>query len=216
MVEMLGVLAIIAVLSVGGIAGYGKAMRMWNSYQQKEQITQLLHSFIRLRYELSNEKNASESQYNPIDILNALGEVPAGLLYTSGRFYDKSGNYYGGFYGSNCWKNAQDSNKETCSFQMNFNATLIKTNSALVPASEDLCENMVYAAKEIAQDVNNITTYWNNTKDDSDPTHWRGYTQGTPFNYNTLKTSTPLQIKEMCKQCKNHSSCTVSIHLKPN
>lgn len=32
---------------------------------------------------------------------------------------------------------------------MNFNATLIKTNSALVPASEDLCENMVYAPKKL-------------------------------------------------------------------
>ena len=29
MIEMLGVLAIIDVLSVGGIAGYGKARRMW-------------------------------------------------------------------------------------------------------------------------------------------------------------------------------------------
>ena len=49
MIEKLGVLAIIGVLSVGGIAGYGKAMRMWNTNQQKKQLTQLLHSLIRLR-----------------------------------------------------------------------------------------------------------------------------------------------------------------------
>ena len=216
MIEMLGVLAIIAVLSVGGIAGYGKAMRMWNSYLQKEQISQLLHSFIRLRYELGNDKTASKKQYNTADILNALGEVPDGLTYKSGGFYDKSGNFYGGYYGTNCWKNAQDSDEETCAFQMKFYADLIKADSSLIPTSEDLCENMVYAAKEIAQDIDNITTYWYNTKDDNDPTHWRGYTQGTPFNYKTIKTATPLQIKEMCKQCKNHSACTVSIHLKPN
>ena len=29
MIEMLGVLAIVGVLSVGGIAGYSKAMEMW-------------------------------------------------------------------------------------------------------------------------------------------------------------------------------------------
>ena len=216
MIEMLGVLAIIAVLSVGGIAGYGKAMRMWNSYLQKEQISQLLHSFIRLRYELGNDKTASKKRYNTADILNALGEVPDGLTYKSGGFYDKSGNFYGGVYGTGCWKNAQDSDEETCAFQMNFYADLIKADSSLIPTSEDLCENMVYAAKEIAQDIDNITTYWYNTKDDNDPTHWRGYTQWTPFNYETIKTATPLQIKEMCRQCKNHSACTVSIHLKPN
>lgn len=43
MIEMLGVLAIIGVLSVSGIAGYGKAMRMWNSNLQKEQLTQLFN-----------------------------------------------------------------------------------------------------------------------------------------------------------------------------
>ena len=46
MIEMLGVLAIIGVLSVGVIAGYGKAMRMWNSNQQKEQLTQLLGTLL--------------------------------------------------------------------------------------------------------------------------------------------------------------------------
>ena len=29
MIEMLGVLAIVGVLSIGGIAGYSKAMEMW-------------------------------------------------------------------------------------------------------------------------------------------------------------------------------------------
>ena len=79
MIEMLGVLAIIGVLSVGGIAGYSKAMRMWNSNMQKEQITQLLHSLVRLRYELPHEKT-TDTQYNTIDILNALNEIPTGLL----------------------------------------------------------------------------------------------------------------------------------------
>lgn len=36
MIEMLGVLAIICVLSVGGIAGYSKAMELWKISRQKE------------------------------------------------------------------------------------------------------------------------------------------------------------------------------------
>ena len=215
MIEMLGVLAIIGVLSVGGIAGYSKAMRMWNSNMQKEQITQLLHSLVRLRYELPHEKT-TDTQYNTIDILNALNEIPAGLTYINGSLKDKNGNSYNGFYGQNCWPKSQDDKSLVCAFQMNFSADLIKTDSSLVPASEDLCENMIYAAKEIAQDINNITTFLGNTKDDNDPNHWRGYTQKQPFDYNTIKTVTPLQIKEMCKQCQEHSYCSVSIHLKPS
>ena len=39
MIEMLGVLAIIAVLTVGGIAGYSKAMMMCRSNVQRNMLT---------------------------------------------------------------------------------------------------------------------------------------------------------------------------------
>ncbi len=64
MIEKLGVPAIIGVFSVGGIAGYGKAMRMWNSNQQKKQLTQLLHSLIRLRYDLGHDRKYAEQRAN--------------------------------------------------------------------------------------------------------------------------------------------------------
>ncbi len=41
MIEMLGVLAIIAVLTVGGIAGYSKAMQQWKMDKWKAQITDI-------------------------------------------------------------------------------------------------------------------------------------------------------------------------------
>ena len=42
MIEMLGVLAIVGVLSVGGIAGYSKAMRMYKSNIQKRMISSMV------------------------------------------------------------------------------------------------------------------------------------------------------------------------------
>lgn len=42
MVEMLGVLAIIGVLSVGAISGYSKAMTKYKLNKQREQITTLI------------------------------------------------------------------------------------------------------------------------------------------------------------------------------
>ena len=44
MVEMLGVLAIIGVLSVGGIAGYSKAMEKYNINKLRDQFFQILHN----------------------------------------------------------------------------------------------------------------------------------------------------------------------------
>ena len=49
MVEMLGVLAIIGVLSVGAIAGYSKAMFKYKLNKQVEQYNQLISSVTSLK-----------------------------------------------------------------------------------------------------------------------------------------------------------------------
>lgn len=56
MIEMLGVLAIIGVLSVGGIAGYSKAMSKYRTNKTIEQITQISNG-IRTLY--SSQRNYS-------------------------------------------------------------------------------------------------------------------------------------------------------------
>ena len=210
MIEMLGVLAIVAVLSVGGIAGYSKAMRMWNSNIQRSQITQILHSLIHLRYELKDNQ-ANSNSITPI--LNALGEIPAGMKYANGILSDKTGNHYSGNFGKNCWQESQDSDKKVCQSQMYLYVRLTKTESSLVPSSADLCENLVYVAKENSQDVISVTTFLGNSQDDDNP-GWRGYHQNAVFNQKTIKTATPLQIKNMCRTCTNHGYCAVAIYLK--
>ena len=214
MIEMLGVLAIIALLSVGGIAGYGKAMRIWNSNQQKEQMTQILHSLIRLRYELGREKNRAPT--TPImPVLKAIDEIPAGLTFgANNELMDKNDNRYYASYGQNCWRTKQDSEEKTCAFQYFLRISLVKTDSSLVPSSEDACANFINIAKENVKDVVSIATFWGNPKDDDNPNHWRGYEQKTAFTQTTLKTASPLQISNVCKECKNHSSCAVTLYLK--
>ena len=43
MIEMLGVLAIVGVLSVGGIAGYSKAMNKFKTNKMTEQVTLIFY-----------------------------------------------------------------------------------------------------------------------------------------------------------------------------
>ncbi len=64
MVEMLGVLAIIGVLSVGGIAGYSKAMAKFKLTKAQDQLTMLLMN-IRTAY-------ATSPSYSGISSSNAI------------------------------------------------------------------------------------------------------------------------------------------------
>ena len=70
MVEMLGVLAIIGVLSVGGIAGYSKAMNKYKINKTTDQVSMLV----------ANIRTLFSSQGNYKDLTNAraikFGVVP--------------------------------------------------------------------------------------------------------------------------------------------
>ena len=70
MVEMLGVLAIIGVLSVGAMTGYSKAMMKYKLNKQTEQINQIMMALIEYKSVLSTLKN-SESVVSLFRKLNA-------------------------------------------------------------------------------------------------------------------------------------------------
>ena len=73
MIEMLGVLAIIAVLTVGGIAGYSKAMQQWKMDKWKAQITDIIFA---LKDVYKNEKNFGSNGANLLPFLKEIGAVP--------------------------------------------------------------------------------------------------------------------------------------------
>mgnify|MGYP004506073239 FL=1 len=77
MIEMLGVLAIIAVLTVGGIAGYSKAMQQWKMDKWKAQITDIIFA---LKDVYKNEKNFGSNGANLLPFLKEIGAVPQGML----------------------------------------------------------------------------------------------------------------------------------------
>lgn len=88
MIEMLGVLAIIGVLSVGGIAGYTKAMNKYRTNKVVDQVTMIVTN-IRTLY-------AMQRNYNGLNEVIAIemGVIPDELGTTSGAL--ESGNPYGG------------------------------------------------------------------------------------------------------------------------
>ena len=78
MIEMLGVLAIIGVLSVGGIQGFSKAMEMyhWNKALREWDI--LVNTMVNYKSELhiNNNPPEGESKLSLIPILKATGDLP--------------------------------------------------------------------------------------------------------------------------------------------
>lgn len=78
MVEMLGVLAIIGVLSVGGIAGYSKAMAKYKTNQTLDQLSMLITN-IRTLY-------ATQPSFNGLNNGNAIdfGVVSSDMIKADG------------------------------------------------------------------------------------------------------------------------------------
>lgn len=97
MIEMLGVLAVIGVLSVGGIAGYSKAMLMWHSNMQRNSLNELLHNMLSVK---SNLDQTMPWQHFA-GIIDAMGYTPEGLTLVNNdnAFMDRDGNLLDVQYG---------------------------------------------------------------------------------------------------------------------
>ncbi len=94
MIEMLGVLAIIGVLSVGGIAGYSKAMMKFKINKTIDQITQTSQNIRTLYARQKSYKNLSHK------VVRKANLAPSELFLGSGSDYNMT-NAWGGTFAVN-------------------------------------------------------------------------------------------------------------------
>ena len=80
MVEMLGVLAIIGVLSVGAIAGYGKAMLKYKLNKQTEQLNTVINAVDRNLRSFDDIKLKSDSGISIAQYFIKMGEIPQEMI----------------------------------------------------------------------------------------------------------------------------------------
>lgn len=90
MIEMLGVLAIVGVLSVGGIAGYSKAMNKFKTNKMTEQIT-LISTNIRTLY---SSQRSYEGLNNKVAI--GTGVIPGEMYDANSTSTSSIQNAFGG------------------------------------------------------------------------------------------------------------------------
>ena len=151
MVEMLGVLAIIGVLSVGAIAGYSKAMFKYKLNKQAEQMNTVINAVARYAHSFSTEyRGAAITSF-----FIKLGEIPEEMIIR-----DQAGNindvYIRDVFG-NRWniyylyneKNASDS------INLKFNNSELSSSSS---QSLEMCRNLIVTIKENSDSITYIST----------------------------------------------------------
>ena len=126
MVEMLGVLAIIGVLSVGAIAGYSKAMFKYRLNKFSETMNMLLNNALQISKSLP--KSTVDGEWiSHAEIMYKLGLIPDGIKYIDGRtyMYDVFNNAiwvyaYPTFYGIGYRFNSKNEIRDICHALVNI------------------------------------------------------------------------------------------------
>ena len=154
MVEMLGVLAIIGVLSVGAISGYSKAMLKYKLNKQAEQLNTVINAVARNVHSFSNDfRNQYVTSY-----FIKMGEIPSEMVQTKDdtTIEDIFGNLWVIRYGYDAKNGLESMNLATSSMNLSKNSAL----------SLEVCKNLLLIAKENSDSINYVSTLSNYQSDD--------------------------------------------------
>ena len=196
MVEMLGVLAIIGVLSVGAIAGYSKAMMKYKLNQHAQAVNMLINNVLQLKGQLQHKPDTATAYGT---LLHKLNLLPDGIIYhddwnlTDMWFKETIQIYYANdiYTGSN----GQQGQNDTGVIQFVFDS-----NSSF---GEEICRNIAFAAKENAANIWALKRY-------PAPTEYLGDAYCTNES-NCLRNLNLNMAEKMCSGC-NDETCTLLIY----
>ncbi len=194
MVEMLGVLAIIGVLSVGAIAGYSKAMFKYKLNKQATQIGYILD------YMIANQDALKGAEFQLKNILNKLGILPNEMIKDNTEYaYDvfnsriKLENHRVGLQG--------DVDKYGLALGVEINSS----NNA-----SEICRNFMTMAKLRADDVSYVYVQ----KRESDESFSGSdvyYGNQATGKSNYLRNMDMVTMDNTCKICADSNYCFVFI-----
>ena len=144
MVEMLGVLAIIGVLSVGAMNGYSKAIFKYKLNKQAEQMNTVINAVAKYAHSFSTDfRNQNLTSY-----FIKLGEIPVEMVRENNTdyIYDIFGNKWYVFYLYN--NNSDTMNLATDDSFLTKNST----------QDLEICRNLIVTAKENSANIYSVST----------------------------------------------------------
>ena len=116
MIEMLGVLAIIGVLSVGGIAGYSKAMTKWKINKTIEQIEHITYNTFTAYANQKELDNIYSFEEDDMNLMKSLGIISEDMIKDDNELRDEYDNRLKNPFGGDLWL---DYGSESSAYQSN-------------------------------------------------------------------------------------------------
>ena len=206
MVEMLGVLAIIGVLSVGAIAGYSKAMFKYKLNRQAEGFNSLLNSAIRLQPDLDRTVKAGGSF--GAEIFYKLGLVPDSMTYKNSYIYDVFMGRYEIMYYSATLPN------DTPYTEYLIQYNIERSGNSATSRSVEICRNMLIVAKENAGNLPFIQL--RSGKDNSSGNYDESLIYGDKEchpNRTCLRNMSVKAMDDFCSSCNSENWCAVMFYI---
>ncbi|HBO49360.1 MAG TPA: hypothetical protein DD619_00980 [Alphaproteobacteria bacterium] len=195
MIEMLGVLAIIGVLSVGGIAGYSKALQKWKINIAINQYTHIIQGMI------ENQTSLRVLPHQHIDeLLLAMGIIPESWNFDGSYIHDNLGNTITSY--------VNHMNEKTMTFEIYFGTSVNQQNIS----TKQICQAII---KDFIQPLHNTIYYtflYQNSKlylnwQGDHPISGQNNIGGDKF----LKDVTPDEISKACSICENDDKTRCSL-----
>ena len=182
MVEMLGVLAIIGVLSVGAVAGYSKAMMKYKLNKQTEQLNTTISTMA--RHTKSFEGLSHHTYLAPL--FNKMNEIPKEMIKDSSNYiYDIFNTKIELFY--------QDSSGKYLIMVL-YPEIHKKSERGL-----EVCKNIILTAKEHSDSLRNLQTI---SSSSSGATY--SYLQGDSYCTTSTVCLKSVSLDDIYKACTAH------------
>ena len=147
MVEMLGVLAIIGVLSVGAIAGYSKAMMKYKLNKHSESFSMLLNEAIKLLPDLERHYGTNITSENNLSYFFLQANLlPDGMSYKNAGIYDIFNNRVKITYTK---RGTVGKNGAEYYIEIIMN----RSGNSITGHDKEVCRNIIHAAKENYENI---------------------------------------------------------------
>ena len=196
MIEMLGVLAIIVVLSLGSISAYSRAMFKHQLNVFAESFNTFLNNVFAMWPEVQRQNNGQKKT-----VLNSFfadtSQLPNNISYDPQSKYlvDVFKNYFSVYYQSH-----QIYQEYILSY------TMPKDGSKMSSRSHEICRTAMLIAKENVGNISKVELFWGN-----------GYNivggDMKSFFPPVLKTASIAELDNFCNGCDSDQSCVLRIYM---
>ena len=201
MVEMLGVLAIIGVLSVGAIAGYSKAMMKYKLNQYSEAVNLLINNVLQIKGQLQHKANTVT---NFRTILYKLKLLPDGIIY------DENSEYVHDRWFNNkiliTYNNAQYIGSDGKVEQNDMGFIRLNFSPASMHGAE-VCHTAINVIKQNAGDIEYMELLQYSDSDGR-------YNYSGRIGSRELLTLNISKIDQLCNQCRDYEVCGLLVAWK--